>query len=55
MESSPELVVFMERMYRSFDSSDAEAFADVFSRQHGTLVIGSAPKSGGRTIPTSHR
>jgi hypothetical protein len=44
MESSPELVVFMERMYRSFEAFDAEAFADVFSTHDGTLVIGSAPE-----------
>jgi class 3 adenylate cyclase len=44
MEPAPELVVFMERMYRSFASADAQAFADVFSRHPGTRVVGTAPE-----------
>jgi adenylate cyclase len=42
MEPAPELVVFMERMWRSLAAFDAESFLDAFSRQPGGLLIGSA-------------
>ena len=34
----------MERMYRSFDTFDAETFIDGISRQPGSMVIGTAPE-----------
>jgi adenylate cyclase len=43
MESAPELVSLMERMFRNFDSFDANAVVDAFSRQPGSLMIGFDP------------
>ncbi len=43
MEPAPELALLMERMYRSFDTYDAETFIDGISHQPGTMVIGTAP------------
>jgi class 3 adenylate cyclase len=42
MEPAPELAPFMDRMYRSFDTFDADTFIDGVSRQPGTMVIGTA-------------
>lgn len=44
MEPAPELVLLMERMYRSFDTRDSETFIDGVSRQPGSMVIGTAPE-----------
>jgi adenylate cyclase len=43
MEPAPELVLFMERLYRSIEALDAETFNDAFSRRPGSLFIGTAP------------
>ena len=42
MESAPELIAFMERISRGFESGDASTLVDVFSRQPTTLAIGTA-------------
>jgi adenylate cyclase len=41
MEPAPELVLFMERMYRNWEAMDADVFADSIARQPGSLMIGS--------------
>jgi class 3 adenylate cyclase len=43
MEPAPELVLFMERLYRSHAALDAEAVNDAVARDSGSLVIGTAP------------
>ena len=43
MEPAPELVLFMERLYRSHGALDAEAVNDAVARNPGSLVIGTAP------------
>ena len=43
MEQAPELVLFMERLYRSYAAFDAEAVNDGIARNSGSLVIGTAP------------
>jgi len=42
MEPAPELVLFMERLYRSHEALDAEAVNDAVARDPGSLVIGTA-------------
>ena len=44
MESAPELVLFLERMYRNWEALDAAVFADAIARQPGSLMIGSDAK-----------
>ena len=41
MESAPEFVPLIERMFRNFDAFDASAVVDAFARQPGSLAIGS--------------
>ena len=36
MESAPELVSFVERMFRNWNALDADAFVDTFSGQPGS-------------------
>jgi hypothetical protein len=43
MESAPELVSFLERMFRNLNALDANATVDTFSRQPGLLLIGTDP------------
>lgn len=43
MESAPELVSFVERMFRNLNAFDANAVVDTFSRHPGSLAIGSDP------------
>ena len=43
MEPAPELVLFMEQLYRSYAAFDAEAVNDGIARNSGSLVIGTAP------------
>jgi adenylate cyclase len=43
MEEAPELVSLMERMLRNFDVHDGDAVVDAFSREPGSLAIGSDP------------
>ena len=43
MEPAPELVLFMERLYRSYAAFDADAVNDGIARSPGSLVIGTAP------------
>jgi class 3 adenylate cyclase len=43
MEPAPELILFMERLYRSYAAFDAEAVNDGVARNPGSLVIGTAP------------
>lgn len=43
MEPAPELVSLMERMFRNFDAHDGDAVVDAFSREPGSLAIGSDP------------
>jgi class 3 adenylate cyclase len=43
MDGAPELVLFMERMYRNWEALDAGVFADAIARQPGSLMIGSDP------------
>jgi adenylate cyclase len=42
MEPAPELVAFAERLFRSISNFDGEAIADAFSREEGTVAIGTA-------------
>src|SRR4029077_5208049 len=41
MEPAPDLVLFLERMYRNWERLDADVFADAIARQPGSLMIGS--------------
>jgi class 3 adenylate cyclase len=43
MEPAPELVLFMERLYRSFGAFDLESVIDGISREPGSMVVGTAP------------
>ena len=43
MEPAPELVGFMERLYRLWEARDAEMMSDATSRHPGTVFIGSDP------------
>ncbi len=43
MEPAPELVLFMERLYRSLTARDFETLSDATSRHPGTSLIDSAP------------
>jgi adenylate cyclase len=43
MESAPELVLFMERLFRYIGALDAEALLAAIARHDGSLSIGTAP------------
>jgi adenylate cyclase len=43
MEEAPELVIFLERLYRSWEALDYEAIIDATARNPGALMIGSDP------------
>lgn len=47
MEPAPELVLLMERLFRSFAALDPEALIGAVSRHSGSLFIGTAPEEWG--------